>query len=98
MSRYYDRNGNEMTAHEWQQAFEKTDARRIERTDLKDGVYVSTVWLGLDHSWDDGPPLIFETMVFEGKHDGDCYRYSTENAAKIGHAKVVAELRREQGE
>ena len=27
--------------------------------------FVSTVFLGLDHSWMGGPPLIFETMIFE---------------------------------
>ncbi|WP_166903861.1 hypothetical protein [Mycobacterium sp. DL440] len=35
-----------------------------------DEVVVSTVWLGLNHSFtDDGPPIIFETMVFGGVHD-----------------------------
>lgn len=26
--------------------------------------WVSTVFMGLDHNWGDGPPLLFETMVF----------------------------------
>lgn len=25
---------------------------------------VSTVFLGLDHGWSDGPPVLFETMIF----------------------------------
>lgn len=29
------------------------------------GRFVSTVFLGLDHSWMGGPPLVFETMIFE---------------------------------
>lgn len=37
----------------------------IKRTDLGD-FWVSTVFLGLDHNYlDDGPPLLFETMVFK---------------------------------
>jgi hypothetical protein len=28
---------------------------------------VSTVFLGLDHGWGDGPPVLFETMVFDKK-------------------------------
>jgi len=28
---------------------------------------VSTVWLGLDHNYSGGDPIIFETMVFEDK-------------------------------
>jgi hypothetical protein len=26
--------------------------------------FVSTVFLGLDHRWGDGPPLLFETMIY----------------------------------
>ncbi|UKL15030.1 hypothetical protein hairong_126 [Pseudomonas phage hairong] len=29
------------------------------------GRFVSTVFLGLDHGWMGGPPLVFETMIFE---------------------------------
>jgi hypothetical protein len=39
--------------------------RRVAQTFLPNGICVSTVWLGLDHSFgDDGPPLIFESMAF----------------------------------
>lgn len=52
---------------------------------------VSTVWLGLDHSYGDGPPLLFETMVFGESDwsDQDCKRYSTEAEARTGHAETV---------
>lgn len=52
---------------------------------------VSTVWLGLDHSFGDGPPLIFETMVFaEGSSmDEDCRRYATQAQAQAGHVEMV---------
>jgi hypothetical protein len=52
---------------------------------------VSTVWIGLDHNYFGGRPLIFETMVFaikDGKWDMsdlDCERYSTEEEALKGH-------------
>jgi hypothetical protein len=62
-------------------------------------LWVSTVWLGLDHGWGDGPPVIFETMVFktEGADninwDEDiCERYSTEEEALAGHERIVASL------
>lgn len=47
---------------------------------------VSTVWLGLDHSFGEGIPLIFETKVFaEGDSmDLDCRRYATEQQARGG--------------
>jgi hypothetical protein len=53
-------------------------------------VEVSTVWLGLDHNWwPDRAPMIFETMIFGGKLDLECWRYATEEQARAGHADAV---------
>ena len=41
----------------WAKAFEDQEARKVARTEIGDGVYVSTVFLGLDHSFGQGPPL-----------------------------------------
>lgn len=51
---------------------------------------VSTVWLGANHNFSGGPPILFETMVF-GPDDADEYmvRYSTEDEARTGHAETV---------
>lgn len=63
------------------------------------GVYrVSTVFLSIDHNWGDGPPILFETMVFdhsEGENWSDVYcgRYCTRAEAEAGHARIVAALR-----
>ncbi len=59
---------------------------------------VSTVFLGLDHQYGDGPPLVFETMVFEGEGFGDlyCERYATWEDAEAGHNHTVARLKRER--
>jgi hypothetical protein len=53
--------------------------------DTLGAVRVSTVFLGLDHRWGDGPPLLFETMVFGGPLNGNQERYSTWDAAAEGH-------------
>lgn len=53
---------------------------------------VSTVFLGLDHAFGQGSPLIFETMVFGGPLDGRQDRYSTYEQAEAGHAAMVALL------
>lgn len=71
----------------WAENFEKTD-RKIARAEL-DGVLVSTVFLGMDHAYGDGPPHWFETMIFGGEHDSFCERYSTYDDALAGHARVV---------
>ena len=48
-------------------------------------VKVSTIFLGLDHSFGGPRPLLFETMVFGGPLDQECKRYSTWDEAVKGH-------------
>lgn len=65
------------------------------------GAFVSTVWLGLDHSFSlasfgnkpNPHPIIFETMVFglDGHGDLDMERYETEWEAKLGHKRIFEE-------
>lgn len=52
---------------------------------------VSTVFLGLDHQYGDGPPLVFETMIFPAGSWSEvyCERYSTWAQAEAGHAKAI---------
>ncbi len=91
MSEYYDRNGEPMEMMAWARALESE--RRVASDELPNGRWVSTVWIGLDHRFsDDGPPLIFETMVFPAKGEMgelDADRYSTEAEARAGHAAMV---------
>lgn len=69
--------------------------KRVARTHVSDDVFVSTVFLGMDHGWDRGrpdyQPVLFETMVF-GLPDEDEYqeRYSTVEEALAGHDRAVA--------
>lgn len=50
----------------WAMLFEQCDGQRIVgQTKTLYGEKLSTVWLGLDHNFfSQGPPLIFETMLF----------------------------------
>lgn len=68
-------------------------------------VVVSTVYLGSDHAFGSGLPLIYETMVFYANSavrrdafgDGrDTWRYSTRAAALDGHGEVCQAIRRER--
>lgn len=100
MSDYYDRDGTPMTLEQWAASFEpRQDKKRVAEDTVGD-YWVSTVWLGLNHQYGDGPPLIFETMVFAQKDGaitdwGEQYadRYSTEAAALAGHEAIVSQLR-----
>lgn len=58
---------------------------------LKDkvgGLVVSTVFLGVDHSFG-GTPRWFETMVFRAGESLSCERYETKNEAEAGHQREV---------
>jgi len=69
--------------------FEQHDKRVVAKTTLA-GCDVSTVFIGLDHRFTgDGPPLVFETMVFGGPFDQEQERYSTWDEAVAGHARMV---------
>lgn len=59
---------------------------------------VSTVFLGLDHRhFGDGPPVLWETLIFDGPLDGEMWRYTSEDAAKQGHEKAVAMVKHKIG-
>ena len=72
----------------WARMFESSN-RRIASDTLEGGIRVSTVFLGLDHQWGDGPPLLFETVIFGGPNDSYQERYSTKAEALEGHALAV---------
>lgn len=65
---YYDKHGKPLKLMEWAKLLENFDYKVIKQEFTPDNKYwVSTVWLGLDHGFGNGAPLIFETMVFENK-------------------------------
>lgn len=92
---HYDLFGQPISFERWCELFEDFDGRRVAYTELG-GYRVSTVWLGLDHRFlGEGPPLIFETMVFgpDGAEDLDCHRYATKEEAQAGHDELVTLIR-----
>ena len=93
---YYNRQGQPIDMMTWARSAEDIESKRVAETTVGK-LWVSTVWLGLDHAFMGGPPLIFETMIFPVEGDEVtswseeyCDRYSTEDAAKAGHDRAVA--------
>jgi hypothetical protein len=64
---------------------EDLDEGLAEDADPAKRIRVSTVFLGLDHAFRGGPPVLWETMVFGGVLDGEMDRYTSKAAAFAGH-------------
>lgn len=99
MSRYYILDGKTPVTADlitWAKWFDE-DARekRIVKQEEVNGVRVSTVFLGLNHSFGDGPPMIFETMVFGGSLEGLLERCSTWDEAEKQHLAMVERVKGE---
>lgn len=82
----------------WGEMLENIERRRVSFDAVGD-YEVSTVFVGIDHNFiDRGPPLLFETMVFDEKGDGrECYRYSSWDDALTGHLATVRRLKEKVG-
>src|SRR3990167_790601 len=72
---------------EWGRWFETADLTVAETKVGK--VTVSTVFLGLDHSFGGGTPILFETMILGGKEHGYQERYASLEESMIGHERAV---------
>jgi len=89
-----------MTLKEWMLKSEDENYKIVKQTSSDNGRFVSTVWLGLDHQYGTGPPLIFETRVFPRRgdyEDLDCERYPTLAEAKRGHEAMLEKWRQRGG-
>lgn len=83
----------------WGKWMQKDRVRIVKQEELPDGRYLSTVFLGLDHAYDGGGPLLWETMLFEKKGSGhalDSDRCGGDrpNAERM-HAEMLAKHTRE---
>lgn len=70
----------------WAKWLEDTD-RKVAVTQVGDAT-ISTVFLGVDHQFGDGDPLLFETLVFGGQHDQEMWRCSTWSEAEEQHRQA----------
>lgn len=90
---FIDKKIRQVSWLEWAKWFEEVGNRRVAKTNLSNGICISTVFLGLDHQFGQGPPILFETMVFRGQFDGWRWRYCTYKESIIGHKRVVKNMR-----
>jgi hypothetical protein len=95
MSKYYILEGRKAVQADlmtWAKAFESQD-RKVAKTAIGDYL-VSTVFVGINHQYGEGPPLFFETMVFgEGLFSEQQTRCTTWEEAEAMHEAMCALVR-----
>lgn len=85
-------------AMKWAKWFERRENTIVQQEEVC-GLWVSTVFLGLDHNYHpEGLPLLWETMIFDsGVQYGDYQRrYSSRKDAEAGHAMAVEWAKRQK--
>jgi hypothetical protein len=79
----------------WGQWFDTADRQVADDTLLPPAVpsevRVSTIFLGIDHAWGGGPPVLWETMIFGDKSffNDRQMRYTSREDALAGHKEMV---------
>lgn len=76
---------------EWAK-WREANNRTVGRDHIGD-ILISTVFLGLDHRYGPGKPILFETMVFEGPLDQEQVRYCTWDEAEKGHQEMIERVK-----
>ena len=76
----------ELDSKKWVKAFSESN-RIVDKTTIGK-VFISTVFLGLDHAFCENKPLLFETMVFGGPLDQEMDHCSTWIEAEKMHENM----------
>jgi hypothetical protein len=92
--RYWDRDGKVIADNDILPVFKKWELLRdseycvIRETCTPFAELIATKWIGIEHGWNEGKPLIFETILFKPRGEsGEEFRmfYATEAEAEAGH-------------
>jgi len=71
------------------------DHRRVASTQLFPHVWISSVFLGLNHRFGgNGPPVLFETMTFVQGESRECWRACTWGECIRNHQRAINYARR----
>jgi hypothetical protein len=80
----------DVVSPEYQEWYNDIDNRRVARTEIAKDIWVSTVFLGLDHNlFGAGDPVLWETMIFGGSEDMHQERATNQEEALEHHKEAV---------
>lgn len=103
MIRWYilddDNNPVPSTITEYVEWKEQNEERRIVKQEYIGDIFISTMFLGFNHSFiDNETPILWETMIFGGEHDQSYQeRYTSHKDALEGHKKAITLITKENG-
>lgn len=90
---FFDRAGQPISYRRYAELKSDDHYHRV-GTDTVGSSWISTVWLGINYEWrKERLPIIYETMIFDGPLDTTTERYSTEDKARVGHARWIKIVR-----
>ena len=75
---------------EWAKGFE--EGSRIVTQEYVGDQWISTVFLGIDHQWGKGKPVLFETMIFS--REDDAFEYFQTRSCTYSEANLMHEFAR----
>jgi hypothetical protein len=92
---YYDRAGSPITFEAFADLHSDPEYIIVAKKQFEGSIEVSTCWLGINHQFGAGEPLIFETMIFAGDrypYSEATERYPTLEQAEEGHRRTCADV------
>ena len=91
--KFYNMKGEQISANIAEKECLEFEKNRVVAKEYVGEILVSTVLLGIDYSYNSGPPIIFETCVFGGELDSYLERYHTKEKALEGHKAIVERVK-----
>lgn len=77
------------TSDEYTKWYKKNPKQRIIKQEIVNNHKISTVFLGLDHRYNEDVSILWETMIFGKNYEDYQERYSSHKDAVIGHKKAA---------
>ena len=77
------------TANESSLWMENNPEKKAVKQERIGKIFISTVFLGLDHAWNSDIPVLWETMIFGGEHNQYQERYTSYEDALEGHQTAL---------
>lgn len=77
---------------EWGKWFQREENKYVTKDTIGNSQII-TFFLGIDKSLTGNPPILFQTMVIDGRLDGETDYHATWQEAEAGHKRMLKRVR-----